>query len=126
MIYPAKRTILVAAVNATLRDILAEILERAGYAVALASNGQEALDCFGKGVQPDLILSDLQMPVLDGRSLLEQLKAVERMRPVPVVVMALDEMTRERALTSGWAGFVAKPFQEDALLDQIQRCLNSP
>jgi CheY-like chemotaxis protein len=122
----AKSTILVAAVNATLRDVLAEILEGSGYTVVLASDGQEALDYLGQGVHPDIILSDLQMPILDGRAFLIRYKAIAGARSVPVIVMALNSLTRERAQASGWAGFVAKPFQKDELLNEIQRCLNSP
>ena len=118
-----RKTILVAEDNATLREVLATLLQREGYAVVQASNGQEALDYVGKGTLPDLILADLGTPVLDGRGFLNQSKAIAGALSVPVLLLSWGDMTREGALSCGWAGFVAKPFDKDELLDEIRRCL---
>jgi CheY-like chemotaxis protein len=109
--------------NATLRELLATLLQREGYAVVQTSNGQEALDYMGKGTLPDLILSALGIPGLDGQAFLNQCKQIEGTRSVPVVLLSSANMTREGALSRGWGGFVAKPFNEDELLDEIRRCL---
>jgi CheY-like chemotaxis protein len=118
-----RKTILVAEDNATLRELLATLLQREGYAVVQASNGKEAVDYMGNGTLPDLILSALGMPVLDGQAFLNQCKQIEGTRSVPVVLLSSDDITQEGALSRGWAGFVAKPFNEDKLLDEIRRCL---
>src|SRR5947199_10854706 len=92
------------------REGLAAILGRAGYAVATAANGHDALTQLASGPPPDLILLDVFMPVMDGWQFLDRLRRQAPPRPVPVVIAtAAAILTREWALDHGCKGFLRKP-----------------
>ena len=116
------KKLLVAEDNAIVREGLAVILRREGYDVALAANGQEALDYLRDNPAPDLVLLDMLMPVVDGWQLLTRL---HEMRPPPrvLVVSGTDAVGREWALAHGCAGSLRKPIEAEALLAEIGRCL---
>ena len=107
----------------TARDCLYTLLLEAGYEVAQAANGQEALDVLRNGPIPDLILLDMLMPVLDGWRLARQLKALPYLASVPVIVVTGSILTREWALAHGCAGLLHKPVEPELLLEQIEQCL---
>lgn len=118
---PVGKTILVVEDHAVAREGLAVLLRRAGYAVTMAANGQEALDLLAAGHAPDLILLDMLMPVLDGWHFLSQLR--QRGPLPPIVVTTGTILTREWAEANGCAGFLRKPVEEDALLAEVHHCL---
>jgi len=102
---------------------LSSLLLRAGYSMAQAANGQEALDLLREGLVPDLILLDMLMPVLDGWQVMHQLQAVPFLASVPIVILTGTIMTQEWALAHGCAGLLKKPIAPEALLQEVQRCL---
>ena len=110
-----------------LASAMAEALAAEGYQVATASNGQEALAALSDAVHPALILLDMMMPAMDGWALLHWLQRDAVLSSVPVVVM-----TAYGIGGVGWAaglgarGYLRKPFDTDALLQEIRRCLESP
>src|SRR5262249_10140153 len=111
--------------NEVAREGLATVLHRAGYEVALAANGQPALDLLRAGPAPGLVLLDMLMPVLDGGHFLERLRR-ERLRPaVPIIVATGVNLTLEWALDHGCQGFVKKPIDTGALLGEVRRCLGA-
>jgi CheY-like chemotaxis protein len=116
-------TILVVEDNDVAREGLAAILRREGYTVALAANGQEALDRLKDHPAPALILLDMLMPVLDGWHFLEQLQCDLPRATVPIIVTTGTILSRAWAESHGCAGFVRKPIETDALLTEIRRCL---
>lgn len=87
-----------------------------------ASNGAEALQILGN-YQPDLILTDINMPVLDGESLLKALKADPANRDIPVVVVSTDstENRVETLLSLGASGYVKKPFAPECLSELLDK-----
>jgi CheY-like chemotaxis protein/anti-sigma regulatory factor (Ser/Thr protein kinase) len=98
------------------------LLEEAGYEVALAANGEEAFDSLAKGV-PDLILTDLQMPRMNG---LELVEAVVHDHPgLPVVLMTAvgSEEVAVEALQRGAASYVPKRNLKDEILSTLERVL---
>ena len=107
----------------TERVGLAVILARAGYVVALAENGQHALELIRTGTTPDLILLDMLMPVLDGWHFLRIFQQEPALAGIPLVVVTGTILTPEWAASQGCAGFVHKPIEPQALLDEIRRCL---
>jgi CheY-like chemotaxis protein len=118
---PSARTLLVVEDNIVIREGLAVILRRQGFTVALAANGQVALNLLGEGQAPALILLDMLMPVLDGWRFLEMLR---RQGPVaPVILITAGAISREWALDHGCGGFVGKPVEPEELLEEIRRCL---
>jgi CheY-like chemotaxis protein len=101
--------------EAGIRDAVAEFLELRGYAVAVATNGREALDVLAR-VAADVIVLDLCMPVMTGWQVIEALRRDERLSGIPVVVTSAD---------AGPAGMrvVPKPFHPDALLAEIHHAI---
>jgi CheY-like chemotaxis protein len=120
----ATRTVLVVEDNEIEREGLATVLRRAGYAVALIGDGREALAHIRANPAPGLILTDLMMPVLDGWRFLEELKHLLDLSAVPVIIItASPAVGPEWAEAHGCAGFLRKPFDTDALLTAVRRCL---
>ena len=93
-------------------------LENEGHTVLLAADGVKALERIDAD-KPDVVVLDVQMPVLDGWGVLDQMR--NRVNPPPVVVVSAWSSREdiERALSSGAASFLAKPFETDVLLSTI-------
>jgi CheY-like chemotaxis protein len=120
---PAPKRLLVVEDNEVAREGLAAVLRPAGYEVILASNGQEALNVLATGPAPDLILLDMLLPVLDGWQFLNLTRS--QGRPPPIIVTTGTILTPEWARDYGCQGFLRKPIDADALLEEVRRCLDS-
>ena len=103
-------------------EAVSEILEGEGYRVARARHGVEALDRV-EAERPDLVLLDLMMPVMDGVGFARALR--ERGDAIPTVVISA-EGSPNRAQAVGAQGFLAKPFDIDALLSQVAAVAGRP
>lgn len=103
-----------------LRGLFARMLRRRGFEVREASDGRAALECLAD-FKPELILTDLMMPGLDGIGLIRHLKEIPELAAVPVVAMtAGDPLEAEREARSvGAANLLAKPLDSDTLLDCV-------
>jgi len=119
-------TLLVVEDNEASRDALARRLERHGFHVLLAVDGRQGVSA-ARAHMPDLILMDLGLPVLDGWDATRQLKADERTRHIPIIVLSAHAMTsdRDRALAAGGDDFDTKPVRFRALLGKIEMLLNA-
>lgn len=106
------------------RDLLSRKLEKQGYTVAEAENGLQALEMLGAGAY-DMVLLDIMMPVLDGYEVLGRIKADERLRHIPVVmVSALNEMESvARCIEMGAEDYLSKPFNSTLLKARVGACL---
>jgi len=104
------------------RRLLRKLLEESGWRVVEAANGRDALEVAAH-TQPALILMDLNMPVLDGFTATLRLRAVERMRHVPVVAITAhdSEEFRAAARAVGCVEFVVKPIDFDCLIILMER-----
>ena len=102
------------------------VLEYAGFAVTSVTTGEEALPAARQGM-PDVILMDLQLPGMDGHAALEQLRGDPRTSGIPVVAVSAFAMPadRERALGSGFDGYLEKPISVGALPDQVRGFMDS-
>ena len=116
-------TILIAEDDPSSRELLVEMLEGWGYGVAQATNGAEVLERLRQAT-PDLILLDLQMPVLDGFAALERIRRNPMYDGIPVVALTACAMRedRERTRQAGFAAHIAKPVQMDSLREVLERC----
>jgi CheY-like chemotaxis protein len=114
-----KPTVLIVDDDPAIRKMLAEVLTLDGYPYETATNGQEALEALGKS-GPRLILLDLLMPVLDGRGVMNELRASPevRARHRVVLVSANDRLEAARDLEPD--SMLAKPFTADQLLNVIE------
>jgi CheY-like chemotaxis protein len=116
--------ILVVEDNEASRDALARRLERRGYEIATAVDGQQAVSVAQSSL-PDLILMDLGLPIIDGWEATRQLKADPATRDIPIIVLSAHAMTddRELALAAGGDDFDTKPVRFQPLVDKIQSLL---
>jgi DNA-binding response OmpR family regulator len=96
------------------------LLSKNGYAVVIAQDGEEALQVV-RANPPDILVSDVVMPKLDGYVLCEAVKADAATARVPVVLLTglVDPDARSRGMESGADAFLLKPYDEKALLAQI-------
>ena len=118
------RKILIAEDDAASRELLAEILANLGYQVVEACDGREALQKIEE-TNPELILLDIQMPVLDGIAVLWRLRANPRFRDRPVIAVTAYAMQgdRDQTLRAGFNGYLSKPVNVAALRTEIERHL---
>jgi CheY-like chemotaxis protein len=118
------KKILIADDKATGRELVRTILENHGYTVFEAADGAEALQR-AQEVNPDLIILDLHMPVLDGFGVIEVLRRDERFAATPVMALTASAMMgdRERAMASGFTGYITKPIRLNALRSEVDRLL---
>jgi CheY-like chemotaxis protein len=107
------------------RNIYRTILEHYGYRVLVATDGQNGIR-LAREEQPDLILMDLSIPVVDGWEATRSLKLDELTRSIPVIALsahALDE-DRARAWDAGCDGYLAKPVEPRKVLAEVARFLD--
>ena len=110
----------------TLREVLAMVLERSGYEIREAASGELGLGIFDRW-HPDLVVTDLTMPGIDGLEVLRQVKvrAANGGRDVPVILVTAyaTTATAVSAMRDGAFDYVAKPFQNDELRMLVQKAL---
>ena len=102
-------------------DFLSRRLKRRGYDVEIAEDGQQGLDRARAG-KPDLILLDMNLPVMDGWTVAKALKADEATKAIPIVALTAHAMAgdREKALAAGCDDYHPKPVDFSQLLNQIE------
>jgi len=110
--------------NEMNRDMLSRRLERRGYEVIVAVDGEEGV-ARAKADAPDIVLMDLSLPGIDGWEATRQLKAADETRSIPVLALTAHAMAgdREKALEVGCDEFDTKPVDLPRLLDKIEALL---
>jgi CheY-like chemotaxis protein len=116
----SRRNVLVADDDPDNRALVSRLLESAGFLVQSVSNGFEALKRV-RSIHPDLIITDLVMPVVDGMELMRMLQTEQALSSIPVIAMSASasEYTREEALQAGCSGFISKPLRLTGLLELV-------
>lgn len=111
--------------NVNNQQVLGNILSLKGFKIALASNGQEALDFVEKQI-PDLIFLDIMMPDMNGFEVCEQMKRVEKFRQIPVIfVSALSNPANKvKAFETGGVDYITKPFNMGEIVARAKVHLN--
>jgi two-component system cell cycle response regulator DivK len=106
------------------RDMLSRRLERRGYQVVIAVDGEQAV-VMARSQSPDLILMDLSLPVLDGWEATRQLRAASETRTVPIIALTAHAMQgdREKAIEAGCDDYDTKPVEFQRLLEKIDSLL---
>jgi two-component system cell cycle response regulator DivK len=115
------RRILVVEDQEDNRQILRDLLANAGYEMIEAEDGQQALTQAAKH-KPDLILMDIQLPLLDGYEATRQIKANPALKDIPIIVVTSYALSgdEDKAREAGCDAYVAKPFSPRALLAKIR------
>ncbi len=113
--------ILIVEDNEMNRDMLSRRLERKGYEVVMAEDGQKGVD-MSKSEYPDLILMDLSLPIMDGWEATSTIKADDKTKDIPIIVLTAHAMAgdRERALEAGADEYDTKPIDFKRLLGKIK------
>ena len=120
------RTILVVEDSKTIRGIVKKALEEAGFNVISTENGYQALDVM-ENLRPDLILSDIEMPGMDGIELCRTVHKRENLSSIPYVVMSTknDRAIMRRMLQWGAIAYLTKPFNVEQLVITVERLLSN-
>lgn len=112
--------------NAVNQRVVLAMLKKKGYAIDIANNGQEALEVLESAARPyDLVLMDVQMPILDGLEATRAIRRDGRWAALPIVAMTAHAMTgdKERCLKAGMDAYLSKPLQAATLIGTIEQYL---
>jgi len=122
---PAMPTILVVEDSALNRKLIETVLKPHGYRVIAAENGRQAVD-LALQERPDLILMDVMMPMMNGYEAARLIRGQGEINAVPIIALTASAMPheRDRALEAGCDGYVSKPIDTRAFLDQIRHFLH--
>ena len=107
-------------------DLIRLILGRRGFEVTGATGGKDGLEKLQNGPQPDLVLLDLMMPDLDGWEVYQQMKADEKTKDIPVIVVTAKAQSIDKVLGLHIAkvdDYIAKPFSPQELLSSVENVL---
>jgi len=107
----------------TVRRVTQRLLERVGYRVLLAKDGLDAMEKLAGDELPSVVLSDIEMPRMDGFDLVRNMRADARLRELPVIMITsrIAQKHRDYASQLGVDHYLGKPYDEEQLLDLIQR-----
>ena len=116
--------ILVADDDRVTARFLTSLLREKGYEVAVADHGEQALELVGERV-PDLILSDMVMPYIDGMGLLRTLRSDPRLSRIPIILLSQKDREEDivAGLEEGADDYVVKPFNARELLARVRKLL---
>jgi CheY-like chemotaxis protein len=119
------KTIVIVDDNAVSRELIREVLQCPGFSILEASDGRNGIELIQRN-SPDLVLLDIQLPGLDGYSVVRQLRENPRFTNLKVVAVTAFAMQgdRERALAAGFDGYITKPINTYLLEEQVQELLH--
>ena len=122
-----KKKILIVDDNADSRELVMKILKNTNYQLSDAIDGEDALNKINAD-KPDLILMDISMPKIDGYELTRRLKKEKDLRDIKIIALTAHAMKgdKEKALASGFLGYIAKPINVRMFGEQIKNFLNTP
>jgi two-component system chemotaxis response regulator CheY len=110
--------------SASMRQMVSFTLQGAGYEVVEACDGQDALNKARQN-QVDLVLSDVNMPVMDGITLIKNLRTLPNYKFTPILMLTTESAADKKGegKAAGATGWIVKPFNPDQLLNTIKKVL---
>jgi two-component system, chemotaxis family, chemotaxis protein CheY len=119
------RNVLVVDDSASMRALVCSTLKTLGYETTEAGNGQEALEKIRTIRVLDLVITDLNMPVMDGITLVQNLRRLGAMKYTPVLLLTTETRVeqKDKAKAAGATGWLTKPFDPKQLTAVVQRIL---
>ncbi len=110
--------------NEMNRDMLSRRLGRRGHQVVIAVDGEQGVE-MARSIAPDLILMDMDLPVLDGWEATRQLKAAPETQAIPIIALTAHAMMgdREKAIDAGCDDYDTKPIEFSRLIEKIEAAL---
>jgi DNA-binding response OmpR family regulator len=121
-----KKKILVVDDNAYIRDVLSRLLELENFKVVTAEDGRSGIEA-SEDEDPDLIITDVEMPRLDGVGMIKELRSQSKFNRVPILaITAYGHWAEARAIEAGADRAMVKPIEPDLLFECIGQLLNAP
>jgi two-component system, chemotaxis family, chemotaxis protein CheY len=117
-----KKKVLTVDDSRTMREMVAFTLKSAGYDVVEAADGQQALTALS-GAKVDLVITDLNMPVMDGLTLIRKVRAIPANRTLPILMLTTESDDKKKAegRAAGATGWIVKPFNPEKLVSVVQK-----
>jgi two-component system, chemotaxis family, chemotaxis protein CheY len=121
---PVAKTILAVDDSASVRQMVSFTLKQAGYNVIEASDGQDAMTKL-KEASVQMVITDLNMPRLDGIGLIKGVRGDSRHKFIPIVMLTTEsqDSKKQEARAAGATGWIVKPFKQDQLLSVVKKVL---
>lgn len=118
-------TVLLIDDSATVLMSMETILNKAGYQIAKASSAEEALDKLNKGLKPNLMITDIHMPGMNGIDLIRKVRGMPGFQFTPILVVTTEsqQAKRDEARAAKATGWLVKPVQPDDLLKVVKQIL---
>lgn len=119
------KTVLVVDNSPTMRQMVAFTLKNAGYDVVEAGNGKEAVGKLNGGAKPALVVTDLNMPEMDGITLITEIRKMAAFKFTPILMLTTESADdkKKAGQTAGATGWIVKPFNPEQMLKVIQKVL---
>ncbi len=116
------KTILIVDDSSSMRQLISFSLKDAGFEIVSAANGAEALDRIA-GRKIDMVITDLNMPEMDGISFIRRLREMKDFRFVPIVMLTTEaqEAKKQDGRSAGASGWIVKPFSPEKLLEVVRK-----
>jgi chemosensory pili system protein ChpA (sensor histidine kinase/response regulator) len=121
---PQRTLVMVIDDSITMRKVTSRVLEGLNFEVMTAKDGVDALEQMQERT-PDIILCDIEMPRMDGYELTERARDDSRLRAIPIIMITsrAGQKHRDRAMRAGANAYLTKPYQENDLINEIERLL---
>ena len=120
------KSILIVDDSESIRELVGSTLEDAGYTVTRGVNGQDGLKQL-EGIKEDvnLIITDLNMPVMDGIQLVKEVRKMESYKYLPIIILTTETqiMKKNEAKEVGATGWIVKPFDKERLLAVVKKVI---
>ncbi len=116
------KTFLIVDDSASMRQLVAFTIKDAGFDVLLAENGKDALDKLDRA-PVDMVITDLNMPEMDGITLIRELRGRSSYKFVPIVMLTTEsqEVKKQEGRAAGASGWIVKPFSPSKLMDVVRK-----
>ncbi len=116
-----KKKILVIEDSLTMQRLLSYVFEKEGYDVQIASNGVEGLEK-ARAIKPDLVFTDLMMPIKDGYEVCREIRADEHLKDIILIILTArgQDSDVEKGLAAGADDYVVKPFDPPKVVDRVK------
>lgn len=120
------KTIFLVDDSATILLSISNILQKAGYSIEKAGNGEEALKKFNSGAKIDLLMTDLNMPGMNGIELIKEVRKLPSYKFMPILFLTTESQQSKKAeaKAAGASGWIVKPATADELLNTIKLVLH--
>mgnify|MGYP001591444597 CR=1 FL=1 len=119
------QTVLIVDDSVTMRDMVAFTLTGAGFQVVQAGDGKEAVGKLTNGSKPDLVVTDLNMPGMDGISLIREIRKMPTLKFTPILMLTTESSDDKKAegRAAGATGWIVKPFNPEQFLKVLKKVL---